>query len=105
MTQNLIQRMRQSANKHGCLNNEAADALTKLSDIADAVCKQFSAAGISAVIGSPNPAEDLHARAILALGGTVTREHITSAACWCEPTVDYRDPVTKSAVIVHRALQ
>ena len=76
-----------------------------LIDIADAVCKQFSAAGIDAVIGSPNPAEDLHARAIIALGGKVEREHITSAACWCEPVVDYEDPETGVKVLVHKAMQ
>ena len=76
-----------------------------LRDVADAVCKQFASAGIAAVIGSPNPAEDLHARAVLALGGKLQREHITSSACWCEPTVEYRDPVTGAAVILHKEIQ
>lgn len=89
----------------GHLMFKAHKSLLALRDVADAVCKQFRAAGIDAVVGSPNPAEDLHARAILALGGTVQREHITSAACWCEPTVEYRDPETGAAVIVHREIQ
>lgn len=83
-----------------------ADAnLVALMDVADAVCKQFTAAGIPAVIGSPNPAEDLHARAIIALGGSVKREHIASSACWCQPEVNYTDPVTGASVIVHRGTQ
>lgn len=89
----------------GHLMFKAHKSLIALRDVADAVCKQFAAAGIAAVVGSPNPAEDLHARAILALGGTVQREHITSTACWCEPTVEYRDPETGTAVIVHKGLQ
>ena len=76
-----------------------------LRDVADAVCKQFSAAGIAPVIGSPNPAEDLHARAVLALGGKVAREHVASAACWCQPETDYVDPPTGAAVYVHRQVQ
>lgn len=82
-----------------------AEADAALRDVADAVCKQFTAAGIEAVIGSPNPAEDLHARAVLALGGTVKREHITSSACWCGPTVEYTDPETNVSVLVHKELQ
>jgi hypothetical protein len=54
---------------------------------------------------SATPAEDLHARAVLALGGKVEREHIASAACWCQPTVEYRDPDTGVAVIVHKEMQ
>ena len=76
-----------------------------LRDVADAVCKQFAAAGIAPVIGSPNPAEDLHARAVIALGGKVEREHIASAACWCQPETDYVDPVTGAVVYVHRKVQ
>lgn len=79
--------------------------LAALVDVADAVCKQFAAAGIPAVIGSPNPAEDLHARAIIALGGSVKREHIASSACWCQPEVDYTDPITGVSVFVHRSTQ
>jgi len=90
----------------GHLMFKAHKSLVALRDVADAVCKQFSAAGIGAVIGSPNPAEDLHARAILARGGTVKREHITDGSpCWCDPTVEYRDPDTGAAVIVHREMQ
>ena len=74
-----------------------------LRDVADAVCKQFAAAGIAARIGSPNPAEDLHARAMLALGRPVEREHIESVACWCEPTVEHEDEDVR--VIVHRRTQ
>lgn len=85
--------------------NAVDHARSALRDVADAVCKQFSAAGIAAVIGSPNPAEDLHARAVLAIGGQVEREHIASAACWCEPTEEFRDPHTGAAVIVHRRMQ
>lgn len=76
-----------------------------LRDVADAVCKQFGAAGIAPLIGSPNPAEDLHARAVLALGGNVPREHIASAACWCNPEKDFVDSITGVAVYVHRNVQ
>lgn len=83
--------------------NVTPEQIAALLDVADAVCKQFAAAGIPAVIGSPNPAEDLHARAILALGGTVEREHIDSIACWCEPTIEHEDEDVR--VIVHRRTQ
>jgi hypothetical protein len=34
-----------------------------------------------------------------------TPEHVTSADCWCEPTVEYRDPETGVAVYVHKEIQ
>jgi hypothetical protein len=33
------------------------------------------------------------------------RQHNASADCWCEPTVDYKDPDTGVAVYVHRSIQ
>lgn len=33
------------------------------------------------------------------------REHEASRACWCEPTVDYVDPQTGVAILVHRQVQ
>jgi hypothetical protein len=33
------------------------------------------------------------------------REHVTSGDCWCEPELDYVDPVTGAKVYVHRDLQ
>jgi hypothetical protein len=31
------------------------------------------------------------------------RQHITDGRpCWCEPTIEYRDPDTDAAVIVHK---
>jgi hypothetical protein len=32
-------------------------------------------------------------------------EHIASADCWCEPTVEYIDPETNVAVYVHKDIQ
>jgi hypothetical protein len=34
-----------------------------------------------------------------------TPEHVASADCWCEPTIDYRDPETGVAVYVHKEMQ
>jgi 5-methylcytosine-specific restriction endonuclease McrA len=34
-----------------------------------------------------------------------TPEHVASADCWCEPTIDYRDPETGVAVYVHKEIQ
>lgn len=79
--------------------------ITLLRDVADMVCKQFSAAGITPVIDSPNPVENLYALAMLALGERLSREHIISAACWCQPEIDYIDPVTGNAVYLHRQIQ
>ena len=31
--------------------------------------------------------------------------HDASANCWCEPTVDYKDPDTGVAVYVHKSMQ
>lgn len=34
------------------------------------------------------------------------REHVTDGTpCWCEPEVEYVDPITGAKVIVHRGLQ
>ena len=33
------------------------------------------------------------------------RQHEASANCWCEPTIDYKDPDTGVAVYVHRSMQ
>ncbi len=35
----------------------------------------------------------------------VEREHEASADCWCEPAVDYIDPITDAKVYVHRRAQ
>ena len=85
------------------LTEKSSDAA--LRDVADAVCKHFKAAGITPLIGSPNPLEDLHAMAVLALGGSVTREHISSVSCWCSPEIDFIDPVTGAVVYAHRQTQ
>ena len=45
--------------------------LAVLTGVADALCKQFSLAGIAAKVGSMNPAEDLHGRAVMALNAAV----------------------------------
>jgi hypothetical protein len=29
-------------------------------------------------------------------------EHITGGTCWCQPVIDYEDPVTGGRVLVHR---
>lgn len=90
--------------QYGTLRGAAVE-IERLHDVADAVCKYFSAAGISPVIGSPNPLEDLLARAVISLGGEVKREHVASAACWCEPEIDYTDPETGVSVLVHKLIQ
>ena len=33
------------------------------------------------------------------------RQHDASANCWCEPTIDYKDPDTGVAVYVHRSME
>jgi len=33
------------------------------------------------------------------------RQHDASANCWCEPTIDYKDPDTGVAVYGHRSMQ
>lgn len=49
------------------LQGKLMHRLGALTSVADAVCKQFSLAGIAAKVGSINPAEDLHGRAQMAL--------------------------------------
>lgn len=48
---------------------------------------------------------DLIKRVRVALAGAAGREHVTSAACWCEPQIEYRDPETGAAVYVHKEIQ
>lgn len=33
------------------------------------------------------------------------KEHIENRACWCQPTLEYKDAYTGSEVWVHRELQ
>lgn len=33
------------------------------------------------------------------------RQHITSADCWCSPTIEFKDPVIGVAVWVHKQVQ
>ena len=33
------------------------------------------------------------------------RQHISSAGCWCSPTVEFKDPSTGAAVWVHNQVQ
>ena len=33
------------------------------------------------------------------------RQHIGSAECWCSPTVEFKDPVSGSAIWVHNQVQ
>jgi hypothetical protein len=32
-------------------------------------------------------------------------EHSSSADCWCEPTIEFKDPATGAAVYVHKDIQ
>lgn len=67
------------------------------------VCLALS--GFSPVLSSQNPIEHLLAMMVIARGGKIKREHIASAACWCEPVTDFVNPETGAAVLVHKQIQ
>ena len=49
------------------LQSKLMHRLGALTSVVDSMCKQFAMAGIAAKLGSMNPAEDLHGRAVMAL--------------------------------------
>lgn len=49
----------------------------------------------------PECDELAEARSIVATAWVPPAEHIEAPDCWCNPTLDYVDPVTGNAVYVH----